>query len=266
MKTLAWILSVSAALAQNYGPANTVNGAPVARLSFLRSQYINGNALLDQSIIAWWPIFASTANQLDYSGNGNVGVPGGAFQAPLRGKISPLPYYFNKGIPNSIVATNNITLPTNFTVSAWVNPFAPTSGGLPRIIESDYKTSLFLGLNSTNSAYQAVLNVGSGSIGTCQTGTPVTGGVTWQFVAVTYDGANAHVYAFINGTMTDSGACPFTYSTPVSKAFRIGGCAISMYCGGTGTGWWDGQIQDVRIYNRTLSSAELTAIYNTENN
>jgi hypothetical protein len=72
---------------------------------------------------------------------------------------------------------------------------------------------------------------------------------TWYQFAATWDGATMKLY--INGQFAASNA----YSVPLSYA----------------NGWpwfigesFSGNMNDVRIYNRALSSAEVMALYNAE--
>jgi hypothetical protein len=77
---------------------------------------------------------------------------------------------------------------------------------------------------------------------------------TWTHLATTYDGANQRFY--VNGVLV--GTTPGTGSIVVSNgAIRIGGNASS-----TGE-FFQGLIDEVRVYNRALSAAEITTDMNT---
>jgi hypothetical protein len=85
----------------------------------------------------------------------------------------------------------------------------------------------------------------------CQSGSGYTDLNAWNFIAVTYDGSQAQHYK--NGVArTTCGSIP-NPSSSAGNAVRIGG-----YNSTVGTGYLD----DVRIYNRALSAAEIQAIYN----
>jgi hypothetical protein len=81
------------------------------------------------------------------------------------------------------------------------------------------------------------------------TGT-VSGGV-WHHVGVVYDGANAKF--FIDGVPSGAPAYTQTFSSG-STRYGIGGIEAA---GFTMNGWLD----DVRLYNRTLSQDEITRLY-----
>ena len=75
--------------------------------------------------------------------------------------------------------------------------------------------------------------------------TPTVG--QWQFVAGTYDGTTARIY--VDGVQAAS--APFTGSIGNSNTWRIGAY------GSPAGGFFDGKIDNVRIYNRALSPAEI---------
>jgi len=74
---------------------------------------------------------------------------------------------------------------------------------------------------------------------------PVAG--QWQYISATYDGSTAHFY--VNGVQVAQST--FTGSVGSSNTWRIGAY-------GTGPGgFFDGTIDDVRIYNRALTPGEV---------
>jgi type II secretory pathway pseudopilin PulG len=78
---------------------------------------------------------------------------------------------------------------------------------------------------------------------------------TWQFVAVTYDGSS--VKLFINGQ-------PAISPVPYSSTVQAKDPSHHAYIGNDPTGsieYISGMIDDLRIYNRALSDAEVQAIY-----
>ena len=87
-------------------------------------------------------------------------------------------------------------------------------------------------------------------------GSSVSMGV-WTFLVGVYDGTNRIFY--INGQQVDSDAVTFAPNT--SAPLRIGAGATE----GTRDFLFNGDIDDVRIYNRVLSSAEIQEIYRQNN-
>lgn len=265
MKYLFLLCGMAAlsASAQNY---TSYNNQPVALPSYLRSRWTGGNIFQDSSLIAYWPMTRAGGTFYDYSGHGITAVFQGSTTGPYGGKIGTYAPYFNKGVPNSatIPTTPSITVP--FTVSAWVKVNTPT-GGYTRILENDYQKGFYLGLDTTMTKFQFIVDAGStgssASLGTCYGGSVTTGSwttSTWQMVTGVYNGTNAYLY--VNGSQV-AGPCTFTSPGTTSLPVKIGYCYVASYCSAA-TGGWDGQLTDIRIYGRALSAAEILAIYTAE--
>lgn len=74
----------------------------------------------------------------------------------------------------------------------------------------------------------------------------------WYHVAATWDGATAKIY--IDGQLDNSAA----------RSGAIGTDTRPLYIGGrSGTDYFNGMIRDVRLYNRPLTSAEITSLSGT---
>jgi hypothetical protein len=106
---------------------------------------------------------------------------------------------------------------------------------------------------ATNTGYY----LGCGPSTTCVT---AYNGTTWAPSNMVND-TNWHLAAFVQSgsNFTDylDGGNPQTntsFNMPVSGTIQIGRASF--------VGWWNGLIDDVRIYNRALSAAEIQAIYN----
>ena len=72
---------------------------------------------------------------------------------------------------------------------------------------------------------------------------------TWSHLAMTWDGLTVRVY--VNGAQVSSSALAGTAMTSTSP-LRIGG-------NGVWPEWFSGVIDEVRVYNRALSAAEIAA-------
>ena len=185
----------------------------------------------------------------DTSGSGFTGTVNGATWA--TGKI-------NSGLSfngtTSYVATPNILL-TTFSVSTWVNSAVTTQSGYTRIVESQYSSGFYLGVNSTGTKYKFIVNSATGSTGGCglafgcaEGGTLTTG---WHLVTGTFDGSSAKLY--VDNVLAASD----TFTPPVNANFPL---YIGRYFAGGGFNW-NGGIDEVRLYNRALTSAEVSSIF-----
>jgi glucose/arabinose dehydrogenase/PKD repeat protein len=142
--------------------------------------------------------------------------------------------------------SSSLDLTTGMTLEAWVKP-TTISGWRTAILKERGTTDLDYALYASNGSRPRVENYTG-----VETGTNGTAGLplnAWTHLAATYDGANLRLY--VNGalvaTKAASGPMPNT-----ANPLRIGGNAI----------WgeyFSGLIDEVRVYNRALSEAEVKA-------
>ena len=76
---------------------------------------------------------------------------------------------------------------------------------------------------------------------------------TWTHLAMTYDGTTMRLY--VNGTQVATRAQTGSIATSTS-ALRIGGNSVWGE-------WFSGQIDEVRVYNRALTAAEVATVRDT---
>jgi hypothetical protein len=142
-----------------------------------------------------------------------------------------------------------------FTVEAWLNPgvenpagtltcaissgrfAAPRSGWL--IYQSDTGWNLRM---YAQSGTATSLNITGGPA-------PVAG--AWHHVVAVYNGTNAQVY--VNGVQAATGT-PTGYVPSAGGALFVGGRADSSF-------WWNGSADEVAIYAKALTAAEIGAHY-----
>ena len=187
----------------------------------------------------------------DTSGSGYNGVVSGATWT--TGKINSA-LTFN-GTTNDVI-TPNIALGNTFSVSVWVNPTVSVESSYARIAETEYAPGFYLGTNATGTGYKWVVNGGSGTTGSCGAGYGCAeGGVVtsgWHLVTATFDGTTAKLYvddALVGGD---------TFSAPSNTNLPL---YIGRYYAASLAGW-NGAIDEVRLYNRALSNADVSTIYN----
>jgi hypothetical protein len=149
---------------------------------------------------------------------------------------------------NDTVRSGNLTLGNTFSVAAWVNSDVVNQGAYHRIVETSYATGFELGTDGTGTQYKFIVKNAAAPYGLANGGTISPG--DWQFVVGTYDGTTGTLYVDGKAVATDSFTAPGTVSLPVYIGAYIGG----------GAGW-NGRIDEVQVYNRTLSAAEVRALY-----
>jgi hypothetical protein len=137
------------------------------------------------------------------------------------------------------------------TLEAWVYPTVTLSGWKGVIIKegtSQFSYFLFANTNVNNQA--AMVNVGGERIVYGGSALPVN---TWTHLAATYDGAMLRLYVNAVPVTAQAQSGPIgVFSGPL----RIGGNAsLGEY--------FQGRIDEVRVYNRALSPSEIQSDMNT---
>jgi prepilin-type N-terminal cleavage/methylation domain-containing protein len=209
----------------------------------------------DTSLVGLWTFDEGSGTvAYDYSGNNATGSWQGTLGSQwTTGKVGSGAGNFNGS--NQFVNignSSNIEPANSITVSAWVNPssFTPLSAAVSSITNG-YILGYFSAAGSPN-----IYIWNSGTSNWSAAGSSITLSTNaWQYLVGTFDGRYLRI--FINGTqtgVTDLGASGNT----------IGYNSNTTYIGRYGNNYFPGLIDDVRIYNRALSAAEIQALYNAE--
>ncbi len=181
----------------------------------------------------------------DSSGNGNNGTLTGG---PTR-QIGKFGGDLNFDGVDDYVVTNSFNLPNTFTVSAWVKPASQPANYL-RIAETSYANGFYLGLDTTDDpGYKWIVNNPTSPFGTAEGGTLTFG--AWTHVVGTYNGTTGVLY--VNGVNVGSD----TFNDPGSdtNVVTIGrNNPLAME-------YFNGEIDDVRIYKRALSATDVNNLY-----
>ena len=196
--------------------------------------------------VAYWNLDENTgALAKDSSGNGNNGsLINSPAWAP--GKNGPA-LKFN-GTNQTVSAVNSSSLNItgqNLTLEAWINPSSGAGDG--DIIHKEGQYTIFRNSNGTityaDSTIWNYATVGQhGSTPSSQ----------WSHVAVTRDVSSVKFY--INGKYIDSYSC--------SGSISGNGNSVYIGCYNGGPSWFNGLIDDVKIYNYTRTPAQVAWDYN----
>jgi len=186
----------------------------------------------------------------DASGRGLTGTISGATWS-TQGRFGNALSF--DGVNDWVTVPSNaaLNLTTRMTLEAWVFPTAQGTLWRNVIIKERPGGEVYNLYANTDTGVPAVFAVRSAAptapVGTTGTA-PVPVGA-WTHLAVTYDGSMLRLY--VNGVQAGSKAMTGSMVTSTG-ALRIGGNSI----------WgeyFQGQIDEIRIYNRALSGTEIQA-------
>lgn len=193
-------------------------------------------------IVAWWQAEDSAVDII----NGNNGSSNGTV-AYAAGEVGQA-FVFNGSssilIPQS--PSVNLSQMPSWTIEAWINPASLSNTGYPTIFaQGHWRASL--GLNTGTGKLENWINNANviDSTGSVPLG-------QWSHVALVYNGVNRIFY--INGVASGSFASS-------AIAADTSGDAIGCVSDNSGDGYFDGEIDEVSIYNTALSASQIASIY-----
>jgi hypothetical protein len=211
-------------------------------------------SIFGQSAVANYPLDGSA---VDVSGNGFNGTINGATSSTNRFGTTQSALNFN-GTSDFINSGNPaaFNFPSNFTISAWVKL---NGSQLAKYVVAKYNGA---GLPRSYGLATDALSARAYAFVSSPTGTAVEalGGASlndskWHSLNFVYDNA-VGIRLYVDGGVVASKAAvgygPFTNNMPLT----IGGLTTAQFFGG--------QIDDVRIYDRALTTAEIDTLYRAD--
>ena len=151
---------------------------------------------------------------------------------------------------------NQLDMNETITILVWVYPNGNTDNW-DRIVEKKYSTSWEFGFGTTN-LVNAEINDAEN---TPSTNVSAVSPSSWQFVSWTYDmfaGGTTESKIYINGTLNATA----DYSTKINQDNEP--ITIGRYAGSTSHSF-NGYVDELLIFNRTLTEGEISMIYNCTN-
>jgi hypothetical protein len=229
--------------------------------------------LSNRGLVGHWPFDTNTLNWTtdvaqDTSGSGNNGqmIAMSTTTSPVAGEIGQALQF--DGTSQWIAISDAASLrPAAITVSAWIKVSSSVAQRAV-IAEKWYDGSVRgygIEITNQNCPFQIAfrysdVNSGNGEHTACSGVTPAVG--TWYFVTATYDAALGLATIYVNGVAdgTNQDTASNSLEQPTSP-LGIGAAND----GGTWNYLFPGTIDDVRIYNRALSGAEVQQLYDIRN-
>jgi PKD repeat protein len=189
---------------------------------------------------------ASGSQVTDASGNANNGTISGATRV-AAGRFGRALKFNGKSDWVTVDHSASLNLTKGMTLEAWVYPTASTTSATILMKEASGNATYRIYSNFLGKGPASIINVGGAA--KTLSGGPTLPVNTWSHVASTYDGSTQKLY--VNGALVGSSRQTGSIDVSTGK-LRIGGNSIWGY-------YFAGYIDEVRIYNRALSAAEIGA-------
>lgn len=192
---------------------------------------------LDENTAAGVTVAVDSVGGLNGDIQGATSVPGKSGNA----------FSFNGA--DAVVTIDNFVPPQQGTIVFWINP--ALSKSKERILGAggDYE----VWLRGNGELKNELFDNGSSTIGT---GPGALNANEWNHVATTYDSTTTTVEIYLDGELSVAGTAEVP-STPIQTTLLLGHRA-----GAAAGEHYEGLLDDLRIYDRVLSEAEVNALAN----
>ncbi len=208
-----------------------------------------GNVDLSNGLVAYYPFDGDASDQ---SGNGNNGTTNGGCSW-VTGKVGQSCSFDGTGyinIPNS----STLQIPSNqMTISTWINISGVPNGNVPIICKSDNPDIPQYTLNFHGPKNHVAFGVRT-STGLLQANFDYVFNYNeWYFVAITWDGSVVTLYINNNIVLSKNlAATMLADNNPLEIGRDVPGA----------TEYFQGMLDNLRIYDRALNGQEISALYN----
>lgn len=222
------------------------NGGSAYLITHELSQPTQGFCGTMDGLVAWWGM---NGNTKDSTLNGNDGQGSGLVDAQGAQGVNRTAYTFNGSSSQILCGTDPLLRPTNtLTVTAWVYTVgAPASvAGILNNGTQGYT----LGVTSSRFVRWNIMNTNKSTA-------PMNAG-QWYLVYGRFDTGADRFGAYTNNGTSDSSSTGGTVGTGALSNYGSDVCQIGSIRNTAGS-YFNGRIDDVRIYNRALTDAEIQA-------
>jgi hypothetical protein len=204
-------------------------------------------------LVGWWP-FTGNANDLSVNANNGTLVGGTILTTDRFGSLNSAYAFDGNGDYIDCGNAPSVNITGSLSISAWFysldysnqrgiltkSPLPPIDDGYQLVVGA--LVPLDITFLNTNCGYTAPT-------------------LTWVHVATVFDSVAQTVKQYTNGIL----------DTTITVLFNVIGTSPDNLCLGTHrptftTDWsWSGTLDDIGIWNRALTSTEITALFNSSN-
>jgi glucose/arabinose dehydrogenase/PKD repeat protein len=197
---------------------------------------------------AWGFDETSGTAAVDASGNGNAGTINGATRT-TSGKFGSALSFDGANDIVSVPDSNSLDLTTGATISAWVNPSALAGAWRTAVFKQQagqLTYGMYAGTDTQRPSGNLYPSGGGEQIVSGPSALPLN---TWSHMAMTWDGNTQRLY--INGSEV---------ANRVVGGTLVNGAGPLQFGGnGIWPEWFAGRLDEVRVYSRALSAADVQA-------
>lgn len=211
---------------------------------------------------------------------GDTGPSGAvADDGTLRNSPSWVPGKFGSALGFNAAGMTNVLVPNStdmnigtnaVTMSAWVkldklpgDATAQTFGGILDSATDNYV--LYVDRANAQLRFKVTATGPAGATTVAHPGIPASlfDTTNWHHIMGVYDGSAGSVKIYHNGSLIDVGSiAPLTNSLVLSGQVQGIGAQVATSAGNPASNYFDGQIDDLAIWNRPLGAAEAQYLYN----
>ena len=224
---------------------NQDSSGTVGRNGELKQGYSRERPPLSDGLVGYWPLHDSSAT--DYSGNSNHGNLNGGVTTGVAGKGGLQAMSFDGS--DDYISLEAFDAFSSFTFTAWVKPEAvDTDSKFNNIIIRPWVNN-DCGMHITDAGVWGAY-IYDGATHEAEGSPPETD--EWIFICATWDGSKLKIWedGIESGSVQVTGMSQGGNNT-----------AIGYDNSGTGTRYFNGEISNVRVYNRALPQSEIQALY-----
>jgi chitodextrinase len=211
-----------------------------------------------QGLVGYWKFDEGSGTAVaDSSGSNNSGVISGAGATWATGKIGGALSFNGSSGKVTVPGANSINFTGSFTLTAWVRPSALS--GYETVVHKGATSACTYWLQTSG----ARVSGGISSSSTCGTysehlaSSPSLTVNSWYHLAVVYDSVARTYKVFLNGNSILS-QTEATLPAQTSEALVFG----QSPCSSCSYERWRGLLDEIRAYNRPLSSQEVLDVFN----
>ncbi|HEY3913344.1 MAG TPA: LamG-like jellyroll fold domain-containing protein, partial [Verrucomicrobiae bacterium] len=260
----------------------TNQGAYTVALTNVEGSIVSSNAILTlqslptanttNGLVGYWKFDdgSGSSTAADSSGNGNSGTLSGFIDGTYttmwtNGVFDGALAFNGDATGADVVAIPNIGVPAPavldfssspaLTVSAWVDGGATQASAAGIIAKGVGTSGEQYALDVFGGAYRFHVIDTNGTTFTAQSAVAPNG--NWQLVTGVLNASNGILNCYVNGNLSATSVAPFSLQTN-SHEVSIGN---RPFAAGSYGSAFTGIIDDVKIYNRDLTSADVAALY-----